>query len=65
MSQFMAMKKRKLIKENFYLFLLAALIGIACNYFVTKAIYSHDHNDRGLINRPLDQSNFVEKVFRS
>ncbi len=61
----MAMKKRKLIKENFYLFLLAALIGIICNYFVTKAIYSHDNNDRGLINRPLDQSNFIEKVFRT
>ncbi len=64
MSQYMAMKKRKLIKENFYLFLLAALIGIACNYFVTKAIYSQDHNERGL-NRPLNQTNFVEKVFRT
>lgn len=36
----MKLKKKKFVKENFYLFLLAALIGILCNYLVSQAVLS-------------------------
>lgn len=48
------MKKRKLVKENFYLFLLAALIGILCNYFVSKAMYA---------DKPAIQESKILQVF--
>lgn len=38
------MKRKKIIKENFYLLLLAALIGFIFNYLVTSRVYAEKHH---------------------